>query len=82
MLGDAATAKAASDRLLETHGLYIQPINFPTGPRGTERLRVTPGPLHDDAMIEALIAALVETFDALGIARRRPSGDGVLLAAE
>lgn len=80
MIGDAAKAKAASDRLLERHGIYVQPINYPTVARGTERLRVTPTPFHDDAMIGELVAALAETFDALGLARHPV--ETALIAAE
>lgn len=78
MIGDAAKAKAASDRLLEHHAIYVQPINYPTVPRGTERLRITPTPFHDDAMIETLADALAETFEALSI----PRGAGRRQAAE
>jgi 5-aminolevulinate synthase len=67
MVGDAEACKAASDRLLEKHGIYIQPINYPTVPRGTERLRITPGPLHNGTHIEALTQALVETWKALNL---------------
>jgi 5-aminolevulinate synthase len=67
MVGDPAQAKAASDRLLEVHGIYVQPINYPTVPRGTERLRNTPTPFHTDQLILELQGALVETWDALGI---------------
>jgi 5-aminolevulinate synthase len=67
MVGDAEACKAASDRLLEKHGIYIQPINYPTVPRGTERLRITPGPLHTNTHVETLTQALVETWKALDL---------------
>ena len=68
LVGDPDLCKKASDHLLQRHGIYIQPINYPTVPRGTERLRITPTPLHDDALIETLKDALVETWHAVGIA--------------
>src|SRR5690606_31085064 len=62
MIGDAATARRVTDRLMEDFGVYIQPINFPTVARGTERLRVTPTPLHADEHEEQLLEALVEIW--------------------
>ncbi|PZU08584.1 5-aminolevulinate synthase [Sphingomonas sp.] len=65
MVGDPVRAKRISDILLAEYGVYVQPINYPTVPRGTERLRFTPGPAHSVEMMEELVAALVEIWDRL-----------------
>ncbi len=67
MVGDPVEAKRISDILLAEYGVYVQPINYPTVPRGTERLRFTPGPAHDEAMMRELTDALVEIWGRLAL---------------
>jgi len=65
LVGCPIKAKRISDILLAEYGLYVQPINYPTVPRGTERLRFTPGPHHSAEMMDELTSALVEIWDRL-----------------
>ena len=69
MVGDPVLCKEIGDRLLEEFGIYVQPINYPTVPRGTERLRITPSPLHSDADIEYLADALAVIWSELSLRR-------------
>ncbi|MGE0776670.1 MAG: aminotransferase class I/II-fold pyridoxal phosphate-dependent enzyme, partial [Sphingomonadaceae bacterium] len=69
MIGDPVRAKKISDILLAEYGVYVQPINYPTVPRGTERLRFTPGPAHDEQMMRELTQALCEIWERLEMRR-------------
>jgi 5-aminolevulinate synthase len=69
MVGDPVKCKMISDWLLDNYGIYIQPINYPTVPRGTERLRITPSPLHSDADISRLVSALSELWSHCALSR-------------
>ena len=70
LVGDPVLCKRLTDELLDRFSIYIQPINYPTVPRGTERLRLCPSPLHSDTDIEHLISSLVTVWDEMGLARR------------
>jgi len=69
LVGDPVACRAVTDRLMERYGLYVQPINYPTVPRGTERLRLTPTPLHSDADMDYLVMALSEIWQAMDLRR-------------
>ena len=69
MVGDPVKCKMISDWLMERNGIYVQPINYPTVPKGTERLRITPSPVHTDQDIEDLVSALSELWSHCALAR-------------
>jgi 5-aminolevulinate synthase len=69
MVGDPDLARQASELLSDKYNIFVQHINFPTVPKGTERLRITPGPFHTDEMMEKLVDALCDVFDSLSIKR-------------
>ena len=69
-VGDPVHTKLVSDMLLSEHAVYVQPINYPTVPKGTERLRFTPSPLHDDGMMDALVSAMDGLWSRCNVARR------------
>jgi 5-aminolevulinate synthase len=67
LVGDPVRCKQATDILMRDYNIYVQPINYPTVPRGTERLRITPGPHHSDEMMDALVGALDRIWRGLDL---------------
>jgi 5-aminolevulinate synthase len=69
LVGDPVRCKQVTDTLMQRHAIYVQPINYPTVPRGTERLRLTPSPLHNDTEMDRLVAALSEIWAEYNLKR-------------
>jgi len=69
MIGDPVKCRMLSDMLMDDWGIYVQPINYPTVPKGTERLRITPGPLHGDEDIDYLVTALSSLWNQCALSR-------------
>jgi 5-aminolevulinate synthase len=67
IIGDATLCKALTDLMLDVYNIYVQPINYPTVPKGTERIRLTPSAHHNHQMIDQLVSALIEAWDSLMI---------------
>ena len=67
LVGDPVQCKALTDALLHRFGIYVQPINYPTVPRGTERIRLTPGPMHSDEEMAKLVGALTVLWKEMGL---------------
>jgi len=74
MVGDPVKCKMISDYLMDDHGIYVQPINFPTVPRGTERLRFTPSPVHNAKMVDDLISAMDQLWGRCALNRQEMAG--------
>jgi 5-aminolevulinate synthase len=76
-VGDPVKVKTLTDRLMQNHGIYLQPINYPTVPRGTERIRIAPGPCHTSEMVDQLVDAIVTEWIMLGLPKQMATNNVV-----